>query len=164
MKKLLTTMLSLLLLVTMSSTIVADDSETVANPESKSVMIKIKSENVYSVDITWDDLTFTYDLGTWDPETHTYIEPGWENGITSKTVTISNDSNAPVLAFVSVANDTSTNGITTTVSDEALELGEVTVGGETTKATFDVVVYGTPKNTSITEFIPSTIIVGFDSK
>ena len=34
-----------------------------------------KRQTVYSVDLTWEDMTFTYNESgarTWDPDTHTY--------------------------------------------------------------------------------------------
>ena len=55
---------------------------------------------VYSVDLTWEDMTFTYNESgtrTWDPDTHTYTgttSAGWDK-YTAK-VTATNHSNANV--------------------------------------------------------------------
>lgn len=61
-----------------------------------------KNSTVYSVDITWSDLTFTYEAasnGVWNPGTHTYSgarEAGWETK-TGK-ITVTNHSNAGISA------------------------------------------------------------------
>ena len=56
--------------------------------------------SVYSVDLTWEDMTFTYNESgtrTWDPDTHTYTDTtsaGWDK--ISAAVTATNHSNAQV--------------------------------------------------------------------
>lgn len=59
-----------------------------------------KADTVYSVDIEWGDMNFTYtggNEGTWNPDTHEY-EGATEGVWTSEgnTVTVTNHSNAPV--------------------------------------------------------------------
>ena len=60
----------------------------------------VTEPTVYSVDLTWEDMTFTYnESGTriWDPDTHTYKDTtsaGWDK-YTAK-VTATNHSNANV--------------------------------------------------------------------
>ena len=55
---------------------------------------------MYSVDLTWEDMTFTYNESgtrTWDPDTHTYTDTtsaGWDK--ISAAVTATNHSNAQV--------------------------------------------------------------------
>ena len=55
---------------------------------------------MYSVDLTWEDMTFTYNKsGTriWDPDTHTYTDTtsdGWDKD--SAVVTATNHSNTNV--------------------------------------------------------------------
>ena len=59
------------------------------------------SATVYSVDITWEDMSFTYTAageGTWDPDTHSYSggsEASWSG---SKNIAVTNHSNAAVTA------------------------------------------------------------------
>ncbi|MCD8120591.1 MAG: hypothetical protein LUE29_14140 [Lachnospiraceae bacterium] len=62
-----------------------------------------EAATVYSVDITWGSLEFTYKAegtGTWDPSTHEYItsddETGWTYEEGSNLVTITNHSNSAV--------------------------------------------------------------------
>lgn len=64
---------------------------------------------VYSVDIAWTDMNFTYTgagEGTWDPETHQYSgssEGAWT--ASNDSITVTNHSNAPVTATASYAAD-----------------------------------------------------------
>lgn len=59
-----------------------------------------KEPTVYSVDLTWEDMTFTYNESgtrTWDPDTHTYTDTtsaGWDK--VTAAVTATNHSNAQV--------------------------------------------------------------------
>ena len=58
---------------------------------------------VYSVDIAWEGLSFTYNggnEGTWNPDTHQYdgsTEPGWADD--EGVITITNHSNVAVTAL-----------------------------------------------------------------
>lgn len=76
-------------------------------------------EAVYSVDVVWDDMTFTYTTtGTseWQPDTHTYTINGgtgtWAaaGGGTSAGITATNHSNAAVKAAFAFAEDPNTVG------------------------------------------------------
>lgn len=64
---------------------------------------------VYSVDITWDEMSFTYTAageGTWNPDTHEYdggSEASWSG---SKNIVVTNHSNAAVTATASYKADT----------------------------------------------------------
>lgn len=66
-----------------------------------------------SVDVSWDEMSFTYvdgDKGEWQPDKHSYAEDAvgaWENE--TKTITVTNHSNAAVTATLSFA--TSVNGL-----------------------------------------------------
>lgn len=59
-------------------------------------------DTVYSVDIQWDNLEFTYKdafKGTWNPDTHAYedgTDASWTPGNT--TITVTNHSNAAITA------------------------------------------------------------------
>ena len=59
------------------------------------------SATVYSVDITWEDMSFTYTAagqGTWDPENHSYTGGSEASWSSSKNITVTNHSNAAVTA------------------------------------------------------------------
>ena len=53
---------------------------------------------VYSVDITWGEMSFTYNDGAWDPDTHKYDARWSPKG---NTVTVTNHSNTAVTAKLS---------------------------------------------------------------
>lgn len=57
-------------------------------------------DTVISVDIAWDEMRFTYSqgsLGTWDPGTHDYINPGQGSWTTdTATIAITNHSNTDI--------------------------------------------------------------------
>ena len=70
---------------------------------------------VYSVDITWGNMEFTYSEGsgrTWNPATHTYSSGGaggWSHS--GNTITVTNHSNAQVTANLAYASETGYEGI-----------------------------------------------------
>ena len=88
---------------------------------------------VYSVDIKWDEMSFTYTAagqGTWNPTTHEYnggSEASWSG---SKNIVVTNHSNAAVKATASFRADSSydavgmnfENNITTVNSAEGTEV------------------------------------------
>lgn len=55
-------------------------------------------KKVYSVDITWGNMNFSYTSGAWDPDTHTYKGTWDQNENDDHTVTVTNHSNAPITA------------------------------------------------------------------
>lgn len=67
------------------------------------------SGTVYSVNITWTSMSFTYNAagqGTWNPETHAYdgsTEAGW--AASNESITVTNHSNAAVKATASYKAD-----------------------------------------------------------
>ena len=70
----------------------------------------VNEATVYSVDVAWTDLTFTYSAGTekWDPTKHTYSisndDADWTN--TDGSITVTNHSNADVDVTVEYAKAT----------------------------------------------------------
>ncbi len=101
MKKLITVALALTLCLCMGTTALA-----AGLGEQDPIDVKAKyndataTPTVYSVDLKWDDMTFTYNASgtrTWDPATHTYTDnttAGWNK--TTAEVTATNHSNADV--------------------------------------------------------------------
>ncbi len=70
------------------------------------------AEIVYSIDVTYGEMKFDYSYGkTWDPEHHVYTGGtfGWNpenlDGDTNNKITITNNSNFPVKASLTVDND-----------------------------------------------------------
>lgn len=83
---------------------------------------------VYSVDITWGDMAFTYtaEAGIWDPKTHTTTSSTggvWTvNNTDGDKITVTNHSNTDVTATFSYAADTGFEGITGTFDNASLNL------------------------------------------
>ena len=94
---------------------------------------------VYSVDITWGDMAFTYTAaaGTWDPATHTTT--GAEGGVWTvdenggNTITVTNHSNTGVTAAFSYAAASGFDGIRGSFDKESLAL-KTAVGTEVANA------------------------------
>ena len=113
MKKLVSMLVAAALVCTMSTTAFAAD-QTGVDTGSYSADVKGTyqaggSDAVYSVDIAWTDMSFTYTgagEGTWNPETHQYSgssEGAWT--ASNDSITVTNHSNAPVTATASYAAD-----------------------------------------------------------
>ena len=107
MKKLIATALALTMTLSLSTTALAGGNVDGAGVGSQDIDVTAKYNDsatdpiVYSVDLTWEDMTFTYNESgtrTWDPDTHTYTDPtsaGWDK-VTAK-ITATNHSNAQVM-------------------------------------------------------------------
>lgn len=107
MKKLIATALALTMTLSLSTTALAAgnvDGAGVGSQDPIDVTAKYNDSTadpiVYSVDLKWDDMTFTYNESgtrTWDPDTHTYTDTtsaGWDK--TYAAVTATNHSNTEV--------------------------------------------------------------------
>lgn len=107
MKKLIATALALTMTLSLSTTALAAGNVYGAGVGSQyRIDVTAKYNNsateptVYSVDLTWEDMTFTYnESGTriWDPDTHTYKDTtsaGWDK--VTAAVTATNHSNTKV--------------------------------------------------------------------
>lgn len=144
MKKVLTSILSLALLSIASVTAFAASPIT-ANGGSDSADVKGTyvaggtAATVYSVDIAWGSMDFTYtdaSQGTWDPQTHKYgggVDSTWSCAEDANKITVTNHSNAAVNAKFSYASATGYSGISGDFSENTLNL-DTAVGTEVTSA------------------------------
>lgn len=95
---------------------------------------------VYSVDIDWDSLTFTYNeksTKTWKPSDHSYTtdtQGGWDK--TSANITVTNHSNAAVTVDMAYTTSTTGTGVTATLTGGSKTLA---AGAENQYATADSV-------------------------
>ena len=88
----------------------------------------VSTETVYSVDVTWTDLNFSYSAGEaqWDPEAHDYTSDvinnaGWTDS--KGYVTVKNHSNAQVSINITFNQASTPNGTATlTVSNSSYTL------------------------------------------
>lgn len=114
--------------------------------------VSTSSETVYSVDITWDNMIFTYSessVRTWNPENHTYTanrSGGWNK--TTADITVTNHSNADVTVKLTYTADTANGntGVTGTLSNAGgiLAAGEEGKPDEAEQIISTLTISGTP--------------------
>ena len=132
MKKLIATALALTMTLSLSTTALAAgnvDGAGVGSQDPIDVTAKYNDDatepTVYSVDLTWEDMTFTYNESgtrTWDPDTHTYTDTtsaGWDK--TTAAVTATNHSNAQVTVSFTYTPQGDT-GVTASMSKDSFKL------------------------------------------
>ncbi len=171
MKRIIGTILTLTMVMGLSVTAFA--SETVGQNGSQSIDVTAKysaavtTPDVYSVDIAWEDMTFTYsEAGTmdWEPATHTYkenITAGWDKE--SADVTVTNHSNVAVDVTFGYT-PVETYGITTSLSNTESAVN-LAAGAESNVAgaahtTATLTVNGTPnENVTADGVVVGTITV-----
>ena len=123
MKKITTLLAAAALVCTMGTTAFAADQDGVSTgsyPADVKGTYKAGSSGdvVYSVDIAWTDMNFTYTgagEGTWDPETHQYSgssEGAWT--ASDNSITVTNHSNAAVKATAKFEADSGYESTTMT--------------------------------------------------
>lgn len=129
MKKLIATLLTMSLAVGMGTTaFAAAGNGTVGENGKQAIDVTARytggatTDTTYSVDIEWEDMTFTYHESgsrTWNPADHTYTDSttaGWDK--TTADITVTNHSNADVdidLTYAPVAG-TDVYGVLDTLS------------------------------------------------
>lgn len=132
MKKLFATALALAMVLSLSTTALAAGNVNGAGVGSQDpidVTAKYNDDatepTVYSVDLTWEDMTFTYNESgtrTWDPDTHTYTDTtsaGWDK--VTAAVTATNHSNAEVKVSFTYTPQGDT-GVTASMSKDSFKL------------------------------------------
>lgn len=137
MKKTVSLLLALALVLSVS--VVAFAAEGVGNGGSDSAAVKgtykgKAASTVYSVDIAWEGLNFTYNgayEGEWNPSTHSYdnsTEAGWAEG--TGTITVTNHSNTGITAvpsykaesgYESAGMNFSTNSLAVATADNGVD-------------------------------------------
>lgn len=138
MKKIISIVLAIAVLATFGITAFAETVTTVTEvpgTDKNDVKVVINSDSlvnvdtVYSVDVKWDSLDFTYsfsddETNVWDPSDHTYGETNYTGANWDKTsadIVVTNHSNEGV--SVAAAIDTATkNGVTATLSNAEFAL------------------------------------------
>ena len=151
MKKIFALFVVLALAVSMTTTAFAVGN---GERETGNVDVKINTDDVltvYSVDIQWDPLVFTYShgSGTWDPSDHSISggKTGWDK--TSANVVVTNHSNAAVniaATFPTTPTTATNNAVTATLSNNTFQLtaGELNNYAGADSKTAIVNVSGTP--------------------
>lgn len=156
MKKLVTLVLALALVLSIGTTALADTVTDVDETRTIDVTAKYTSSTttgtVYYVQIDWDPMTFTYTekkTETWEPTNHSYSTSAtgsWDR--TSSEVTVTNHSNVDVDVAMSYAAKATDIGVTATLTggNKTLSAGEV--GGYKTadSVTGTLTITGTPNS------------------
>ena len=131
MKKLIATALALTMTLSLSTTALAGGNVDGAGLGSQDINVTakyndgVKEPTVYSVDLTWEDMTFTYnESGTriWDPDTHTYKDTtsvGWDKF--TAEVTATNHSNTVVTVSFTYTPQGNT-GVTASMTKQSFTL------------------------------------------
>ena len=163
MKKLFATALALAMVLSLSTTALAAgnvDGAGVGSQDPIDVTAKYNDgateSTVYSVDLTWEDMTFTYNESgtrTWDPDTHTYTDTtsaGWDK--VTAAVTATNHSNAEVKVSFTYTPQGDT-GVTASMSKDSFKLA-AGVENKPNEAATDssiLMITGTPNNSVTAE-------------
>lgn len=161
MKRLITTAIAMTMVLCMGTTAFA---ETVTTPGDKEIPVTAKysdavnTPDVYSMDLVWSDMTFTYSetgTKTWNPETHTYTEntqAGWDK--TTATIQMTNHSNVAVdvdLAYTPVEGTGVTGEFA--VTDFNFPAGPEGNPSNASSKTAILTISGTPTDTVTTDGI-----------
>ena len=163
MKKLIATALALTMTLSLSTTALAAgnvDGAVVGSQEPIDVTAKYNDSAtdpiVYSVDLKWDDMTFTYNefgTRTWDPDTHTYTDTtsaGWDK--TYAAVTATNHSNVQVTVKFDYTPQGAT-GVNASMSKDSFKLAAGVENRPNEAATDSSIltITGTPNNSVTAE-------------
>ena len=168
MKQIFTLALTFLLifsLVTVTAFATNDKIEATGGTATKAVKAYYSAGagggTVYSVDITWGNMEFTYSAGsgsTWNPATHTYSSGGtggWSHN--GNTVTVTNHSNTEVTANLAYDSEQGYEGISGSFGNKStmnLATAERTTVTEAPTDTAELSLTGT-LNSTVT--VPTTI-------
>ncbi|MBQ3003015.1 MAG: hypothetical protein IJD82_04730 [Clostridia bacterium] len=164
MKKCFAILLSLALLVQLGVSVLAEGTGTIGQNGDAEIDVTAKYESstvtpaVYSVDIQWTGMTFTYsqeDTRVWNAANHTYetvSEGAWDK--TTATVTVTNHSNVEVevnVAYTPIEN----TGVVGTLTDASAVLNAGVEGDYegASSATATLTISGTPQNSVTAEGI-----------
>ena len=163
MKKLIATALALTMTLSLSTTALAAGNVNGAGVGLQDPIDVTAKYNdgateptVYSVDLTWEDMTFTYNESgarTWDPDTHTYTDSttsGWDK--TTAAVTATNHSNTEVTVSFTYTPQGDTD-VNATMSKDSFKLA-AGVENKPNEAATDssiLTITGTPNNSVTAE-------------
>jgi hypothetical protein len=134
MKKILTLVIAVAMILTLSVSVFADTSlsdKTSTDDIPVTVVVNVDTTGtVYKVDITWTSLDFAYNFGTygtWKPESHEYAAAGTDGWIVGSerrdsatgTITVTNHSNAAVDVTATLTNTTTVEGVSIAIDENA---------------------------------------------
>ena len=125
----------------MASETKIESSGGTASHDVSAVYTPVKeAEVVYSVDIKWGSMEFTYtapdEVKTWNPESHTYSETlagegKWTNEEKANEIVLTNRSNKALTAAITVEMLNAYSGITPALTVNTLSLEDASIGATT---------------------------------
>ncbi len=156
MKKVFALLLTLALIATLSVATFAETITAVPSSDAQDLGVTYtgpagSSDIIYSIDIDWDsDLAFDYNAGTqgaWNPDEHDYADAtGAQWSDNEVTVTVTNHSNAAVVASIAIVDAAEADGVTVTADKASAPLASAvgTALASAPAATFTLTATGTP--------------------
>ncbi len=156
MKKVFAIFLALTLVFSLSVTAFAAGTGDYTQNVTGSYNAGTAADTVYSVDISWEELSFTYTapaVGSWNPDTLSYdgaaTQGTWSG---TGTITVKNRSNVAITATPSYAQASGYDSASVTFSSNSLNVASADTGvatGTEQSGTITVTPTGSlPKNTS----------------
>jgi len=156
--------LTFVLVMVMSLAISLSASAATVNTENGTDSAAVKatyvpSPDVYSVEITWGALTYTY-TQTWhtDTRTNTYAWASTQAGVADK-ITLANSSNVAVEAVLTWNEDASIKGVEGAFLNDKLTMDAPEEGAEATTADTTLTLSGTPTTTNLNNTTVGTITI-----
>ena len=169
MKKLLVLSLAIVMMFAMASTSFAAKitapGNTTADVTAKYKAGATVDTIVYSVDVTFDDMTFTYTdtaKAAWNPESHSYPDStpaAWDK--TEANIKVTNHSNAAVAVTVSYTESANAGDVDGAISNGTFTLAtavETTVENAPTN-TAKLTISGTPAESATAGVVVGTVTV-----
>ena len=162
MKKLIATALALTMTLSLSTTALAAEVNGAGVGSQDPIDVTAKYNNgatepiVYSVDLTWEDMTFTYNESgtrTWNPDTHTYTDTttsGWDKAAAAVTATNHSNTEVTVKFYYTPQGNT---GVNASMSKDSFKLA-AGVENKPNEAATDssiLTITGTPNNSVTAE-------------
>ena len=167
MKKLISLILSLVLVLSMSITAFAAEAADNNTAVVKGSYTASDGGVVYSVDVAWGSMEFDYEVpaGVWNEQTHSY-ESGaakWTYAEGANAVKVTNRSNAAVT--VNVTTNILLSGITASVEGGSFTLGSAAenatteIEGQATDSTAYITLSGTLTDKTASKMVIGTVTV-----
>jgi hypothetical protein len=178
MKKTISILLVLVLALCASIPAFAADTITTgggsATKDVKATYQPGDTPTIYSVDITWGSMEFTYtdaSKGTWDPETHQYkgaTEATWSCENDANKITVTNHSNAGIKAVLGYTSGEGFSEINGNFSKDSYTLrsAEGTTRGNAPSYDFYLTLSGSLNESALENTVIGTVTItihGFDS-
>ena len=113
-----------------------------------------------SVDLTWGAMDFTYNDGTWQPDTHTYSGGGWTANDNSNYVTVTNSGETDVSVRLDYVSEI--EGVTGSFSDGTNDVSEAVSIGTGNEKTYYLLLSGKPGDSALDKAVIGHVTVSLE--